>query len=150
MFRRLSWSQRTVLSQAFVLLPVTALALRALGLARVQEILARLGSDTSRGGRSTTESVEKARELAGMIDVVARHGILRANCLQRSVLLWALLRGRGIDAELRIGAQQSPDRPVPLFHAWVEFGGAVLNDRADVRQRYVTFDRVISPPGMWG
>jgi hypothetical protein len=35
-------------------------------------------------------------------------------------------------------------------HAWVEYRGAVLNDRADVSQRFASFDRSIASAAAMG
>ena len=48
----------------------------------------------------------------------------RAECLERSLLLYWLLRRRGVRCELRLGVQLYPF----LAHAWVERDGVVLND----------------------
>jgi hypothetical protein len=92
-----------------------------------------------------------ASRLAWLVDGVARRGLWKANCLQRSLVLWWLLQRRSTDAEIRIGVRRRPgtDRTDSAldFHAWVEFSNAVLNDRPDIRQVFATFDRPIVPAG---
>ena len=58
-------------------------------------------------------------------------------CLQRSAATTILLRGRGIEAEMVIGAQLLPFKS----HAWVETEGAVVNDKPYVREIYRILDR---------
>jgi hypothetical protein len=59
----------------------------------------------------------------------------RALCLEQSLALTWLLRRRGVPAELRIGVQ-----PRPFYaHAWVEVGGAPLNEPADLPQVLTPF-----------
>jgi len=58
-------------------------------------------------------------------------------CLERSVVLLALLRRRGVPAELVIGAKQLPFRA----HAWVEVRGVVVNDKDYVSQIYRQLER---------
>jgi hypothetical protein len=53
-------------------------------------------------------------------------------CLQRSAATTLLLRRHGVGAELVIGAQLLPFRS----HAWVECGGAVVNDKPYMREMY--------------
>lgn len=48
----------------------------------------------------------------------------RARCLEQSLLLYYLLRRRGIDAHFRLGVQPHPFGA----HAWVECGGMPIND----------------------
>src|SRR5688500_7228752 len=59
---------------------------------------------------------------------------LRPNCLPRSLSLWRMLRRRGIDAVVRIGAKMTGRRLDG--HAWVEVGGVVVNDRADIAREF--------------
>jgi hypothetical protein len=93
--------------------------------------------------------LEPARRLAWVVEVAARRGPWPANCLQRSVVLWLMLRWQGLPGEVRIGVRRPPpgaaDRR-PAFHAWVEQDGTVLNDAPDIRARFATFDRAIAPP----
>jgi len=59
-------------------------------------------------------------------------------CLGRSLVLWFLLRRRGIDAELVIGAGTPRGGELPA-HAWVEVAGEPVNDAFDVRERFGSF-----------
>jgi hypothetical protein len=87
--------------------------------------------------------VDEATHVAELVELAARRGPWPANCLQRSIVLWALLRRQGISADLRLGVRKRPGMPVPDFHAWVELGDRVLNDRRDVRTEYAAFDQPI-------
>ena len=95
-----------------------------------------------------------AQRLAWLVEAAARRGPWPANCLQRSTVLWWLLRRRGVETDLRIGVRRRPGSTGGeslLFHAWVEHDGLVLNDAPDIRSRFATFDRPIVPPGVdWG
>jgi hypothetical protein len=57
-------------------------------------------------------------------------------CLHRSVVLTYLLRRAGVPAMLIIGAQRVPFRS----HAWVEVEGRVVNDKPDMRNRYLVLE----------
>ena len=61
----------------------------------------------------------------------------RVLCLQRSAATAFLLRRHGIYAELVIGAQMIPFRA----HAWVEVGGAVINDKPYMHEIYKVLER---------
>jgi Transglutaminase-like superfamily len=151
--RALSGWQRIVLLRALVRLPVTWFALRVRGLGPVRAEAGRAAPVRVPGSPSPPGSLETARQIADVVGLAARHGVVRTNCLPTSVVLWRLLRRRGIDADLRFGARRRPEDPTPEFHAWVEYDGVVLNDRPDVAQRYAIFDRrrasaeTLSPPG---
>jgi Transglutaminase-like superfamily/Coenzyme PQQ synthesis protein D (PqqD) len=58
-------------------------------------------------------------------------------CLQRSAVTACLLRSMGIPAEMVIGTQAMPFRA----HAWVEVGGAVINDHKRVKTIYQAITR---------
>jgi hypothetical protein len=60
------------------------------------------------------------------------------SCLARSLTLWCLLTGRGLDCDLRMGARCTADRLEA--HAWVEYRGVVLNDTPDVRKRFPSLE----------
>ena len=98
---------------------------------------------------SRATALDDARRLAWVIEVVARWGPWRANCLQRSVVLWWMLRRRGLAGELRIGVRRHPGGAPGSdeldFHAWVEHGLVALNEVSTIRQRFATFDRAIAP-----
>jgi hypothetical protein len=130
-------------------LPAAAVGVRRWGLGRVQRrLLVWTGRRPARPGAPPAEDV--ARRTAWVVEAVARRVPWSANCLQRSLVLWFVLRLRGLPAELRIGVRRSSDveQTVPLaFHAWVEEAGEVLNEARDIRSRFATFDRAILPPG---
>jgi len=56
------------------------------------------------------------------------------NCMHRSLALQRMLARRGTAAQLRIGIGAKPN----LFpgHAWLECGGAVINDDPELVSRY--------------
>jgi hypothetical protein len=77
--------------------------------------------------------------MADAVSLVAGRKMVGALCLGRSLLLWYLLRRRGMDAELVVGAK-SPVDEAWMAHAWVELDGLPVNDAPDVRRHYASFD----------
>ena len=127
------WERLTFL-QALFLLPLAGLLLR---FGRYQSLLSRLEKMTPLGKpRVGDGALPEARQTAEMVNAAARRGMYDATCLRRSLVLWWLLRRRGIDASLRIGAHI--ETGAFSAHAWVEFQDEVINDAPDVRERYVT------------
>jgi hypothetical protein len=61
----------------------------------------------------------------------------QALCLQRSFVTTYLLRQRGVDARMVLGAQKIPFQA----HAWVEVRGCAVNERSDVQATYSVWDR---------
>jgi hypothetical protein len=53
-----------------------------------------------------------------------------------------MLRLNRIDGELHVGGRKSQGRFEA--HAWVEWGGDVLNDNMDVHEHYSRFDAPIA------
>ena len=135
--------------QSLVYLPLAAALLHRWGLQRVQQRLARRAPSRLSRSRTDARSFDEARRLAWVVDGTARRGPWKANCLQRSLVLWWFLLRRGVSSEIRIGVRRRPGAPSGSrqldFHAWVECQGLVLNDRANVREVFATFDRAIAP-----
>ena len=140
-FEQLSWSERWLFVQALLLLPLTALALQLFGFRRLQSALASL-APSEESQEQVDTLVQQAYVITKLVKVAARIGPYHANCLQQSLVLWWLLRRQGIETDIRIGVRKETS-PFEA-HAWVEYLGLVLNDSADVYQRFAVFDRVIS------
>ena len=95
-------------------------------------------SDTTRlpvetdGGTSaspplTIHQWEEIAEAVWSIEVAHRHPFKWARCLQVSLALVWWLESKGIETRLKIGVRK--DGAELKAHAWVEYGGRVLNDR---------------------
>ena len=140
----MSWPERGLFFLALLLLPVTALALWLLGLRRTQAVLMRLAPAPNPLGEGKENSrSQQALVIARIVRAAASHGPYRANCLKQSLVLWWLLRLRGIDSDLRLGVSKAAAGMEA--HAWVECGGRPLNDREDVSLRFTPFHRAIVP-----
>jgi len=79
-------------------------------------------------GRRDTERVRRA------VDRASRHGLVGGRCLSQSLALWWLLRLCGIGSRLKLGVL--PTARAFEAHAWLENESGVINDSADVQQRY--------------
>ncbi len=129
--------------QAACLLPLLAVARRICSLAIIQTGLSwlcriRLHDSSPRSSPQRAQArLDFARHAARIVDAAAVRGITRANCLDRSLALWCLLRRRGIPAELRLGA-----RPIAggiRAHAWIELDGRVVNDLEEICRQFAPF-----------
>jgi hypothetical protein len=131
--RSLDAAQWRVLRRSVVLVPAVQLSLRLRGFGwTARQLAAR--SDVLAG----PPLVSAARACAEAVGIVAGRRVVGARCLGRSLVLWFLLRRRGIDAELLIGARAAEGDTLPA-HAWVEVAGEPVNDTADVGERYGSF-----------
>ena len=72
------------------------------------------------------EELRYGQMVARMVSVAANHGLYRANCLKKSLVLWWLLKRKGIEADLHIGVQKKGE--LLDAHSWVKINGSVLID----------------------
>jgi hypothetical protein len=113
-----------------------------IGFRRWERVLAVFAPTLNTTGSAQDASVRESALLIGrMQDAAARILFFRANCLEQSLVLWWLLRRRGIDAELRIGGRKESDRFEA--HAWVELDSQVLNDASAEHRHFVPFEKPI-------
>ena len=132
---KLSIGERLTFLQALFLLPLAGLLLR---FGRYQSVLSALQKVTPlKERRSKVDPMREARRTAELVSAAAWRGLYDATCLRRSLVLWWMLRRRGIDSQLRIGARMEGDNFAA--HAWVEYENTVLNDSPDVGTRYAIF-----------
>ncbi len=142
-FRKRPQDERVLILRAMALLPLTEIGLRCFGFQRWKELIERFSLSPS---APQTLPVVLQQEMAGRavraVRSVELHGPATPNCLERSMTLWWLLRRDGVPGELHIGARKEGAKF--QAHAWVELGGNVLNDSADVHNHYARFDAPIA------
>jgi len=134
---------RALILRAALILPLTEIGLRLFGFRHWKRMIEKfflpahlpqsLPADLQR---------ETALRAVRAVRSIELHGPANPNCLERSLTLWWLLRRNGVDGELHIGARKQGARFEA--HAWVELGGQVLNDGAEVHQHYARFDAPIA------
>jgi hypothetical protein len=143
-FWRLSGYERGIALEAAGGLLATWLGLRLAGFRRWKSVLAHLAPSANTNARQqNTSQRESAEVIARMAAAAARNVFFDTNCLEQSLVLWWLLRRRGIAAELRIGARKEFERFEA--HAWVEVESAALNNAGAKHLHFVPFDGPISP-----
>jgi hypothetical protein len=131
--RALNAAQWRIVATSTVLLPPIQIMLKSRGLKRTARALA-ARSDRPLVLADRAEAVD----MAEAVSLVAGRKMVGALCLGRSLLLWFLLRRRGMDAELVVGTT-SPVDSTWMAHAWVELDSQPVNDVADVREHYGSF-----------
>ena len=104
-------------------LPVIAAALRLFGYVKTRRWLEHY-SRTDRARMPTPGEFSAAMDLAQLAAIAGRHGPIRATCLRQSLLVYWLLRRRGLMPELKIGVRKQ--ELVVDAHAWVELAGQAL------------------------
>ena len=136
--RRLSWGERWLLIETLVLLPLLGLGMRLLGLRRLCATLAWLVPAPGTAAASEPACLSQAHAVDNVVQRAAWHSPLGSTCLTRSLVLWWLLRRRGIAGEVCLGVSKEAEQF--QAHAWVEYQGTVLNDDDQVRQRFAALD----------
>jgi hypothetical protein len=143
-FLQLDRADKWILIQSLLLLPLVAVLLRTIGLARCWALLQPHPLTPSpQRGEGELELGIRAKRIAGtvrMVDVAARHLPWQPSCLPRSLVLWFLLRRQGVAADLRIGVRKH-DRQLEA-HAWVEVDHRVVNDVPDISAEYPPFESI--------
>lgn len=122
---RLSSRERTVLLQALPMLPLARVSLALLGFNRTQRLMRRVSpirAQASNGRHFHDDALMTMR----MVRAAAVHGACHATCLPRSLVTWALLRRRGFDPDLQIGARKK--HGVLEAHAWVAIGSLTFGE----------------------
>jgi hypothetical protein len=108
-----------------ITLPVVWLAVRLLGF----RICRAAFEEPARAARNSrfleTDTLNIAKRIARLEVVTAANLFFRTSCLEQSLVLCRLLRRRGMNATLRIGARKEADRFEA--HAWVEMAGNVVD-----------------------
>ncbi len=136
-FLRLTGSERGIVLEAAVALLVTWLAGRLAGFGVRRAALAR-GIAAVNTNPSVPAAVECAQQIARLNSATARSLFVRATCLEQSLVLCWMLRRRGMNPVLRVGARKEADHFEA--HAWVELGGIVLGDAGGEEQHFVPFE----------
>jgi hypothetical protein len=135
--------ERALILRASIALPMTGIGLRIFGFRRWKELIERFSP--LRCTPLTAQpgvQLEIAGRAVRAIRSAELHGPATPNCLERSVVLWWLLRRDGIAGELHIGARKTGSQFEA--HAWVELAGQVLNDTLEVHKHYARFDAPIA------
>ena len=74
---------------------------------------------------ATPNHIDAARSAARMASIAGRRGTVTATCLRQSLLVYWLLRRRGLAPELKLGVRKQ--QGVVDAHAWVEIQGESLD-----------------------
>ena len=111
----LSRTDRSALLGMMLALPLLSAALRFFGYARVRRWIEDATNRNVRPACASDPAMEGER-LARLAAIAGRHGPIRATCLRQSLLIYGLLRERGLSPELKIGVKGGDG--LPDMHAW--------------------------------
>lgn len=128
----LSLPEVVTLAQAAVLLPAVRVAFQFVTIARLQRL----------SGRTDRTSAVKGlppEAAARLVRIAAEHGLYRAKCLERSLVLHWILCRQGVDARIIFGARKAQEEM--QAHAWVEVDGVSLDEDHDSPARFAPFEK---------
>lgn len=110
---------------------------RSLAEAGLSRTLTRFQMERGRPAARPDTTVRRALGAYHALRLGFRQGVEARDCLVRSLALGAVLKRRGVDAQLCIGVVDLPF----ASHAWIEAGGSVLNETPEVRGRFAVIGR---------
>lgn len=138
-FRRLSGFERGVVLEAAIGLPIACLAVRLLGFRICRAAFAEPGGAARNSRFLEADTLNVAKRIAHLEAVTATNLFFRTSCLEQSLVLCRILRRRGMNAGLRIGARKEASRFEA--HAWVEMVGNVVASGGTEHLHFMPFER---------
>jgi hypothetical protein len=140
-YRALDPEARKLFRSAAYLLPRTTASLRLRGFKKTKQSLQSRLLRTGVEVGSKENEPKVVAKTCRMVKAAARYGIVRATCLEESLVLWYLLQKQNVQAHLRIGVRKLPEEFEA--HAWVEFQGQALNQTIE-HLHYAAFEDAFS------
>lgn len=115
---------RFMTARALFLFVLIDLGLYFFGFNRMYKAFARWNRTLKRRVPEAREGEVLDRTLAGVVTATRLYYRRRNDCLPKSLTIYHLVRRQGIPAELCIGVKKFPF----AAHAWVEYGGRIVDD----------------------
>ncbi len=143
-FRALERPAQRLFLRSSVVLPLISISLRWRGFRKTKASLQHFLSVPY--GSQNLAAQARANLTAQIVRAAAHHAIGDPACLEVSLALWWLLARQGIASDLRVGIRR--DGETFEAHAWVECGGATLNEPEMNHRHFAAFDAALAslPP----
>jgi hypothetical protein len=143
-FRELKRPAQGLFLRAFVVLPLISISLQWRGFRKTKASLQHFLSVPY--GSQNFDAQARAILTAQLVRAAAHHGIGDPACFEVALALWWLLARQGIASDLRVGVRK--DGGTLEAHAWVECGGATLNEPEMRHHHFAAFDAALAslPP----
>jgi hypothetical protein len=143
-YHQLNGDERGLLWKSVILLPLIHTALSFWGFPRFYQFLENRVPLRKNGSlKNESEIIIQAHQIAKMVSIAARYGLVRATCLRRSLLIWYYLRCRGITSSIIFGVRKISGKLDA--HAWVEINGIVVSERDDTHIQYHPMGSAMPP-----
>ena len=127
----LSWAEWFLLVRASGLFLAVALGLKLLPF---ETLLARLGGRGRVKGERPGGHPISVERVAYIVELASRYHMLKPTCLKKAIVLYRILRTRGVAVELVVGVTKAEGQL--KAHAWVDHRGQVISGGAAV-DRYL-------------
>jgi len=134
--RRLEKAERRIALEAAAGLMATWAGLRLFGFRRWKSVMERFSGDR-KNEKVESVDLESAGRVARLEAGAARRLLPRTNCLEQSLVLWWLLKRRGIESNVRIGGRKEAEKFEA--HAWVELNGMAVDVSGETHLHFVPF-----------
>jgi hypothetical protein len=145
-FSSLDSEARGTFLRAALLLPLISVSLKVRGFRATQGTLLRFLEPPQQVSREDSarllSDADWTRLTVRMVNAAVRHVWRSSTCLEKSLVLWRLLKRHGIASELRIGARKIDGKFEA--HAWVERQGIAVDHPDDLHRHYSPFDSTLS------
>jgi hypothetical protein len=133
-FQQLNLQQKQILLYAAALLTADTFLMKLADFKRIYKFAATSVLDPAPRSSSSLAPIE----IAELVQMASGSILLSPTCLVRSLVLWQLLRRHSFQSSLCVGVRK--ENNTLSAHAWIEYEGVVLNDQADIRDRFAVFD----------
>ena len=87
--------------------------------------------------KKTDKQLERAKRIGELVQIASRKGIFQYDCLERSLVIWILLKREGIPADLRLGTRMRNAKVEA--HAWIETNNEIVSETFNPHDRYKAF-----------
>jgi hypothetical protein len=124
-------------------LPTMSALLRIFGFVRTRRWLERISLNAAPHA-ADSDDLRIAQRLTRLANIAGRRGAITATCLRQSLLVYWLLRRRGLAPELKIGVRK--EHANFDAHAWVELQGVALGQSTLAHSPFPDRDRIAPAP----
>lgn len=121
-FLQLTWTERRILFQAWLLLWIVRLGLWIAPFARMRALVERWSQPPKHRARPSNITADR---IAWLIEVASRYVLRGRHCLTRALAAEILLSRRLLPVKLHFGAFKDEQDKIQA-HAWVESNGTVV------------------------
>ena len=136
--RSLDSAEKWLFCQAWLLLFLAEIGFRLAGFKRVKRALSWLAPRqlAPLPDDDVRRRIERCSET---LTLASRHVLPEPGCLPESLVLWVLLRRRGVPAVVRLGVRRHRD--TLHGHAWVEHAGKAIGRQGLQAEHYRAFEQ---------